>query len=59
MLDSLLPQQPAHQYQGDHRAEQFGGDEARKIGLMPVNVSVSDRATATAGLANEVEAVNQ
>jgi hypothetical protein len=29
------------------------------IGRMPANVSVIDRATVTAGFANEVEAVNQ
>ena len=31
----------------------------RSTGRMPENVFVSDRAMATAGLANEVEAVNQ
>ena len=31
----------------------------RSAGRMPENVLVSARATATAGLANEVEAVNQ
>ena len=29
------------------------------MGRMPENVSVNDRATVTAGLAKEVEAVNQ
>jgi hypothetical protein len=32
---------------------------ATPAGAMPANVSVSDRANVTAGLANEVDAVNQ
>ncbi|MGY4297186.1 hypothetical protein ACVWXN_005281 [Bradyrhizobium sp. i1.4.4] len=31
----------------------------RSVGRMPENVFVSDRAMATAGFANDVEAVNQ
>ena len=31
----------------------------RSTGLMPEKVSVSERATATAGLAKDVDAVNQ
>lgn len=32
---------------------------AASMGRMPANVSLSERATVTAGLAKEVEAVNQ
>ena len=34
-------------------------NQATELGAMPANVSLSDRAIVTAGLANDVEAVNQ
>jgi hypothetical protein len=41
-------------------ADDLGQDEQRHVGrLSPENVSVKARAMVTAGLANEVEAVNQ
>ncbi len=53
-------EQPTHKGGGDRGAEELRGEEAgASPGARPEKVSLSERAMVTAGLANEVEAVNQ
>lgn len=51
--------EPRDAEQSDPSSEDFGEQESRHISRMPAKLLLNIRAIATAGFANDVEAVNQ
>jgi hypothetical protein len=60
LTDRRGPQKPGHDGHAGERPRELRRDEAGHVGgAIPAKVAVSPRAIVTAGLAKEVEAVNQ